>query len=138
MEIDGLVPDFFGDFRNRGQTLLDGTDVKAGATDENRQPPRSRRHRDLIECQRAPVSDRTALGSIEKAVEPMRRSLFGGRVGTRRQHAEIAIDLSAIGIYDGSVEGLRQLKRERRFAARSRTGDDEDAGRAVSARAPPA
>src|SRR5271169_3621930 len=130
MEIHGLVPDLFGDFRNRGQTLLEGTDVKAGATDENRQPPCSRRHRDLAECHSPPVSDRAALGSIEKAVEPMRRSLFGGRVGTRRQDVEIAIDLSAIGIYDGSVESLRQLKRERRFAARGRTGDDED-GRAV-------
>jgi phosphoserine phosphatase len=130
MEIHGLVPDLFGNFGNRGQTLLEGTDVKAGAADENREPPRSRRHRDFVKCQRSPVSDRTALGSIEKAVELMRSSLFGGRVGTRRQDAEIAIDLPAVGIYDGSVESLRQLKRERRFAARSRTGDHKD-GRAV-------
>jgi hypothetical protein len=57
MEIDGLVPDLFGNFRNRGQTSLYCTEVKAGAADENRQPPRSRRQRDLVECQRKPVSD---------------------------------------------------------------------------------
>jgi len=48
MEIDGLVPDFFGDFRNRGQTLLDGTNVKAGAADQNRQPPCSCRGGDCV------------------------------------------------------------------------------------------
>jgi hypothetical protein len=57
MEIHGLAPDFFRNFRNRSQTLLESTDVKAGATDENRQPPRSRRQRDFVKCQRSPCGN---------------------------------------------------------------------------------
>ena len=60
----------------------------------------------------------------------MRRPLFGSRVGSRRQDAEIAIDLPAVGVDDGAAEGLGELERESRFAARGRTGDDED-GRGV-------
>jgi phosphoserine phosphatase len=131
MKIESLLSDSIGDFRNRRQTSLQCTKVKTCATHENRQPPRSRRRGDLVKCQHTPVGDRAAFGSIKKAIQPMRRSLFGVRVGTRRQQAEIAIDLPAVRIDDGSAEGLRQLERERRFAARGRTGDDED-GRLVA------
>lgn len=57
MEIESLLSDALGDFGNRRQTSLQCTDVKAGATDENRQPPRSCRQRDLVECKRTPVGD---------------------------------------------------------------------------------
>jgi hypothetical protein len=43
----------------------------------------------------------------------MRHPLFGGRIGTRRQNAQIAIALQAVGIDDGPLEGLRQLQRKR-------------------------
>jgi hypothetical protein len=36
IEIHGLLTDPCGNFGNRGQTLLEGADVKAGAADENR------------------------------------------------------------------------------------------------------
>ena len=68
MELESFLPDSFGDFRNRRQTSLNCPDVKAGAADQNRQPPRSRRHRDLVDCQRAPTCDRAGFGGIEKAV----------------------------------------------------------------------
>jgi len=126
MKIESLLPHRFGDFGNGRKTSLNCTDVKAGATDENRQPPRSSCGGDLVECQHAPSGDRAAFGSIEKTIKPVRRSLFGVRVRARRQHAEIAINLLAVSIYDGSAEGVRQFKRERRFAARGRTGDDKD------------
>ena len=109
MELERLLPDSLGDFRDRRQTILESTEVKTGAADENGQPSRSCGRRDLVKRQRTPVGDRAAFGSIEKAVETMRRSLFGGGVGTRRQDSKIAVDLLAVRIDDGSAEGVRQL-----------------------------
>jgi len=40
------------------------------------------------------------------------RALFGGGIGTRRQDAEIAVDLQAVGVDDGAAEYIRQLDRE--------------------------
>jgi phosphoserine phosphatase len=129
MELESLPPDRPGDLGYRRQTILDRTEVKTGAADEDRQPSFPCRQRDLVEGQRAPVGDRAAFGSIEKAVKPMRHPLFGRGVGPRGQDSQIAIDLPAVGIYDGSAEGVCQLQREPRFAARGRTGDDEDGWR---------
>jgi phosphoserine phosphatase len=128
MKLDSLLPHRLWDFGNRRQTVLNGTEVETGAADDDRQPTCRRCCGDLVERQRPPVSDRTALGSIEKAVEPMRRSLLGGRVGTRRQDAEIAIDLLAVGVDNGSIEGARQLDRNCRFAASRWPGNDKDRG----------
>ena len=50
-----------------------------------------------------------ALAGIEKAVEPMRHAFFRGRVGARSQDSKITVDLLAVGIDDGSAEGIRQL-----------------------------
>jgi phosphoserine phosphatase len=125
MEFEGFLSDRLGDFGNRSQTSLQRADVEAGAADENRQPACSCCRSHLVERQRPPIGNRAALGGIEKAIKPMRRPLLCGRVGPRRQDTEIAIDLPAVGIYDGSVEDVRQLQREYRFAACGRTGDDE-------------
>ena len=57
MEIHGLVPDLFRNFGNRSETLLEGTDVKAGPADENRQPPCSCRHCDFVKCQWSPYGN---------------------------------------------------------------------------------
>ena len=57
MEIDRLLPDPFGDFGNRSETFLDCAQIKAGAADQNRQPPRFRRHGNRVECQRTPERD---------------------------------------------------------------------------------
>jgi len=57
MKIESLLSDSLRNFGNRRQTSLQCTDVKTRATDENRQPPRSRRPGDLVECQRTPVGD---------------------------------------------------------------------------------
>jgi len=125
MEFEGFLSDRLGDFGNRSQTSLQRADVEAGAADENRQPACSRCRSHLVERQRPPIGNRAALSSIEKAIKPMRSPLLCGRVGPRRQDTEIAIDLPAVGIYDGSVEDVRQLQREYRFAACGRTSDDE-------------
>ena len=74
-----------------------------------------------------------ALAGIEKAVEPMRHALFGSLVWTRCQDAQIAIELLAVGVDDGAAQGVGQRQGQRRFAARGRTGDDEDGRRAVPA-----
>jgi hypothetical protein len=39
----------------------------------------------------------------------MRCSLFGSGIGTCRQDSQIAVDLLAVRIDDGSAEGVRQL-----------------------------
>jgi hypothetical protein len=36
MELESLLPDRLGDFGNGGQTVFEGTEVKAGAANENR------------------------------------------------------------------------------------------------------
>jgi phosphoserine phosphatase len=126
MKLDRLSADLFGDLRDWRQPLLERVDVEAGAADQNRQPPGRGDGGDLVQRQRPPVGDGTALGGVEKTVEPMRRALLGSTVGTRRQDAEIAIDLQAVGVDDGPAERVRQLERKRRFATRGRTGDDQD------------
>ena len=112
IKLESFLSDRLGDFGNRRQTVLECTEIESGAADENRQPSRFRCYRDLVERQRTPVSDRAAFGGIEKAIEPMRCSLFGRGIGARRQDSEIAIDLLAVGIYDGSAQGTRQLERK--------------------------
>jgi phosphoserine phosphatase len=47
-------------------------------------------------------------------------------IGPRRQYPEIAIDLQAVGIDDRTAIQVGQFERERRFAARRRSGDDKD------------
>ena len=108
MKLASLLPDCLGDFGNGRQTIFEGPEVEAGATDHNWQPSGPGRHRDLVECQRAPIGDGVAFGSIEKAIETMRYSLFGGGVRTCSQDPEVAIDLLAIGVDDSSTEGIRQ------------------------------
>jgi hypothetical protein len=133
MKLGCFPADFFGDFRDWRQTLLERTNVEAGSADQNRQAPGRRDRGDLVQRQRAPGGDGAPLSGIEKAVEPMGRAPLGSAVGTRRQDAEIAIDLQAVGIDDGSAECIRQLERESRFAARGGTGDDEDGWRLARA-----
>jgi len=109
MEFARLLPDLLGNFGDRRQTVRESPEVKTGAADENGQPSRSYSSCDLVKRQRAPVGDRTAFGSIEKAVEPMRHAFFRGPVGARSQDSKITVDLLAVGIDDGSAEGIRQL-----------------------------
>jgi hypothetical protein len=109
MKLASLLPDCLGDFGNRRQTIFEGTEVEAGATDHNWHPPGPSRHRDLVERQRTPVGDGVAFGSIDKAIEAMRYSLFGGCDRTCSQDPEVAIDLLAVGVDDSSTKGIRQL-----------------------------
>ena len=126
VEFERLLSDSLGDCRNRRQTSLQRPEVKTGAADDDRQPTCPNRRGDLVQCPRPPIGDRAALGSIEITVEPMRRPRLDRRVGTRRQDPEIAIGLLAVGVDDRAVQAVRQLERECRFAARGRTGDDEN------------
>jgi len=103
MELASLLPNSLGDFGNGCEAILDGSEVKAGAADKNGQPSGPGRDRDLIQRQCSPGGDRAAFGGIEKPIELMRRSLFGGRRGTCGQNSKIAIELLAIGIDDGSA-----------------------------------
>ena len=112
MELDGLSPEFFRDFRNRCQTLLKRPDVKTGAADHNRQAPGGGDRGNFVQCQATPIGDGAALAGVQKTVEPVHRALFGGGIWTRRQDAEIAVDLQAVGVDDGAAEYIRQLDRE--------------------------
>jgi len=132
IEIDRLPAGLLGDFWDRRQTFFERAEVQAGAADEDRQSSRARRDGDLVERQRAPLRSGTALGGIEKAVEPMRRPCFRNRVGTGRKDAQIAIDLHAVGVDDDAAEYVGQLQRQRRFAARGRSGDGQDRRLAAS------
>jgi hypothetical protein len=107
MELDRLSPEFFRDFWNRCQTLLERPDVKAGAADHNRQAPGARDRGNFVQRPPTPIGDRAALAGIQKTVEPVRRALFGSGIGACRQDAEIAIDLQAVGVDDGAPECLR-------------------------------
>ena len=133
MELGRLSPELFWDFRNRCQTLLDRPDVETGSADQNWQPARGGHGGNFVQCQATPIGYGAALAGVQKTVESVHRAVFGSGIGTRRQDAEIAIDLQAVGVDDGAAECIRQLDREPRFAARRRTSDDEDGGRAVTA-----
>ena len=126
MERQRLQPDLLGNLRDRRQPVLQGTQIEAGAADDDRQAPRLLRSRDLVERQRTPARGGPAIGSIEKAVEAMRRARQCGHVRTRGQDVQVAVALQAVGIDDRAVQGLRQRQGERRFAACGRAGDDED------------
>jgi hypothetical protein len=131
IELDRLLPDLRRDFRHRREPFLDSPDVETSAADKNRQPPRFPRGGNFAESKSAPPCDRAAFGRIEKAVEAMRRPLFSNRVRTCGQYAQIAIALQAVGVDDRAAQGIRQLECERGFAARRRTGNDEDRGRVI-------
>jgi hypothetical protein len=109
MELESLLANSLGNFRNGCETILESSKIKAGTAHKNGQPSLPSRHRDLIQGQRTPVSNGAALGGIEKAIEAMRCSLFGGDVRTRRQDPEITIDLLAVGIDDGPAKGVCHL-----------------------------
>ena len=63
----------------------------------------------------------------------MRHARLLGRGRARGDDAQVAIDLHEIGIDDGTAELRRQRKRQRRLAARGRSGDEDCVG---SARGP--
>ena len=107
MELGRLSPEFFRDFRNRCQTLLERPDVKTGAADHNRQAPGGGDGADFVQCQATPIGNGAALAGVQKTVEPVRRALFGSGIGTRRQDAEIAVDLQTVGVDDGAAECVR-------------------------------
>ena len=56
----------------------------------------------------------------------MRSPRHVSRAWTRGQDAQIAVQLDAVGIDDQAVERRGQFERKSRFAARGRTGDDND------------
>ena len=79
------------------------------------------------------MPDRDELGRrIDPPVEPVRhpRLFLGGR--TRRDDAQVAVDLHGIGVNDDTAQLFGQRQRQRRFAARRRTGNEDDFGFAHS------
>ncbi len=133
MKLGRLTPNFFRDFWNRCETMLDRPDVKTGAADHNWQASGGDDGGNFVQRQTTPMSDGTALAGIQETVKSVCGALFGSGIGTRRQDAEIAVDLQAVGVDDGAAECIRQLEGERRFAACRRTGDDEDGRGTVAA-----
>src|SRR5207245_9564307 len=111
---------------NRRQAVLEHAEVKSGAAYENGEAAGICPGGDLLEREGAPPRGRAALGGIEKAVEPVRHLPLDRLLGTRRQYAEIAIALEAVGIDDDASQHVRQLQCQRRLSARRRTGDDEN------------
>ena len=129
MKADRFLSDLLGNFRHGRQSLLQCAEIEAGAADENGKAARLCRIREFPERERAPPCRGTALAGVEKTVEPVRCPLLRRLVGPRRQDAEIAITLQAVGIDNDAAEAVRQFERERRFAARCRTRYDKDRGR---------
>ena len=126
MQLDRVLPDFRRNFRHRRQSLLDRTQVKASAANEDRQAASLCRRGNLAERECAPPGDRTALGGVEEAVQPVGRSRFNRLVGPRRQYPKIVIALQAVGVDDRAAQCSGQFERERRFSTGRRSGDDED------------
>src|SRR6185437_9930949 len=83
------------------------------------------RARDFDQRQIAPTTCRAAFSGIDLAIKPVRRQCQL-RIGRPRgQHAQVAIDLHAIGIDDRADEFARQRHRKVRLTARRRTGNDD-------------
>ena len=82
VKLDRFLPDVLGDFGNRRQPVLESMDIESGAADENGLEAGSGRSGDLVERERPPSYCRTALGRVEKTVEPVRHAPFGGLVRT--------------------------------------------------------
>jgi hypothetical protein len=125
MELDRLPLDLFGSLRNRREPVFDRPDVKPGAADKNGQATCDCRDGDLVERCREPPCGRTALGGIEKAVEPMRYPRFRDLVRARGQYAQIAIALQAVGIDDRAARRICQFECELGFSACRWPGDDQ-------------
>jgi hypothetical protein len=84
IKIDRIAADRLRYIRDRCQTLFERTQIKTGAADDDRQPPRTRGGGDLVERQRAPMCGGATLGGVEEPVQPMRHPALCSRVGTRR------------------------------------------------------
>ena len=122
--------DVGGDRRNGGKPARERLEVEPSAADDDRHAPCPLR---LGECHAridAPAADRIILGGVHVAVKEMRLARLVGRRRTRGDDAQIAIDLHGIGVDDGTAEPRRQRKRERRLAARGRSGDEDCVGSA--------
>lgn len=132
MERDRFLPDLLGNFRNRREAVFEGAKIKSRAADKNGKAARLCGGGDLVEREGAPPRGGAALAGVEKAIEPVRHPPLGGLVGTRRQNAEIAIALQAVGIDDNAAQDVRQIESECRFPARRRTGDGEDRRRTAT------
>jgi phosphoserine phosphatase len=119
------LPDLLRNFRNWREAFFQGSQVKAGAADHDRQAPFSNRSSDLGEGETAPPRRGSSLGGVEKTVKPVRRPALAGLVRTRGQDAEIAIDLQGVGIDDYSAQRSGQFESEAGFSTRCRTRDDQ-------------
>ena len=76
----------------------------------------------------APAADGIVFRRIDMAVKPMRHARFLLRRRPRGDDAQVAIDLHGIGVDDDAAALFGELKRQRRLAARGRTGNEDDRG----------
>ena len=84
--------------------------IQPGAADQDRQAAGAMGGIDLGQASAAPAPGRAALGGVEHAIEPVRHARLAACVGPRRQDAQLAIDLQAVGIDDRAAERARQCR----------------------------
>ncbi len=116
---------FLGNRRNRGKSFRQGLEIKPGATHENRQQTcllcLLLRNRSICKPKPCGIIDR----AIDVAKQPMWRLGLVFTIGTRRQRAQIAVDLHRIGVDHHAAEGMGETKGQGRLAARCRPRDEE-------------
>ena len=114
--------------RNGAEPPRQCLEVKASAADDDRQALGAF---DLIERGAdidAPPADGIIFRRIHVAVKHMRHPQLLCCRRSRRDDAQIPIDLHGIGIDDGAAQLLGERKRNGRLAARSRSGDENGVG----------
>ena len=120
---------------NGGDALHQGAQIEAGSSTQDRRPAFRQATRDLGRGKRPPARRRQRLAERHHAVECMRhtRTLLGAGLGG--QNRKGVVGLHGIGVDHRArpfalafaLETFRQRKRQRRLAARGRSGDDDDA-----------
>ncbi len=103
--------------RHRRQPSGQRLEVKAGAADENGQTVFGPRLAQNNRCVRNPRTGRAVYRRVAVAIQPMRRSRFILRRGTRGDDPQVAINLHGIRVDDDAAGGLRKSERQRRLAA---------------------
>ncbi len=125
MQPCGVEADLGRHRRDRRQALEQRFEIKAGAADNDGQPPRRLGRRQLRLRQPLPAADRAGIVGGKHAEQAVRRPRFVRGRGPRGQHPRVAVDLHAVGVDDGAGEGLRHGHGQRRLAAAGRPGDDD-------------
>ncbi|MNI55609.1 hypothetical protein D3C73_1105700 [compost metagenome] len=130
------VADLDRDRRNFGQPPGQSVEVEARAPNQQGGATLSRQFGQHVDDRPAPTTDGPSVSGVGDAIEAVRdfSLVFYRRSGA--QHAQVGVELLAVGVDDDGVRFARALHRQARLARSGGAGDqgDERLGQRINSR----